>query len=319
MPDEACPQWKVSLMSPVNQSRPPTVHRRGSPAVLAWCSVFLVVVIVAVLVVIKLTSDNGPTISAHQAIRPAPSAVVRALSTVPSSVFNTVGVGIPSQFAGDAPIVVDGQPALTLNGKAPSMMYFGAEYCPFCAAERWGVAVALARFGTWSGLDTTASGLMDGDFSTLSFRDAKLASPYINFVPIESCTNVVDANATGCNGYAPLQRPSKSEQAVLNKYAGPTFVPADTEGISFPYIDVDNKVLISGATYEPAVLTGLSQAQIAAQLTDPSSVVTQSIVGTANYISASVCAGTGGAPSDVCDSAGVLKAKAALRIGPANG
>jgi hypothetical protein len=285
----------------------------------AWCSVFLVVVVVVVMVAIKLTSSSGPTAGSHQAIRPASSALVRELSTVPTSVFDTVGVGIPSQFAGDAPIVVSGQPELTLNGRTPSMMYLGAEYCPFCAAERWSMAVALSRFGTWSGLDTTASGLMDGDFSTLSFRDAKLTSRYINFVPIETCTNVVDPSATGCNGYKPLRRPSQSEQAVLNKYAGPAFVPANTQGIDFPYIDVDNKVLYSGATYEPTVLTGLSQAQIASELTDPTNMVTQSIIGASNYIAASICASTRGAPGDVCESSGVQKAEAALRIGSDNG
>ncbi len=286
---------------------------------MAWCSVFLVVIVIAVLVVIKLTSNGGPTASSHQAVRPASSALVRELSTVPDSVFNTVGVGIPSQFAGDAPIVISGQPALTLQGRTPSMMYFGAEYCPFCAAQRWSMAVALARFGTWSGLDTTASGLTDGDFSTLSFRDAKLASPYINFVPIETCTNVVDPNATGCSGYKPLKRPTKSEQDVLEKYAGPAFVPGNTQGISFPYINVDNKVLYSGSTYEPTVLTGLSQAQIAAGLTDPTNLVTRSIVGTANYIAASICASTRGVPADVCDSSGVHEADAALKIGSVSG
>ena len=306
-------------MSPVKPSHPSTSRRRMSPTLVAWCSVLLVIVVITVLVVVKLTSTGGPTAGSHQAVRPASSTLVHELSTVPASVFDTVGVGIPSRFSGSAPIVISGQPALTLNGRAPTMMYFGAEYCPFCAAERWGMAVALARFGTWSGLDTTASGLQDGDFSTLSFRDAKLTSRYINFVPIETCTNVIDPDATGCNGYKPLQQPSRSEQAALDKYAGPAFVPGDTQGISFPYIDVDNKVLFSGSTYQPTVLTGLSQAQIASGFTDPNNTVTQSIVGTSNYIAASICAATKGAPADVCDSPGVQKARTALRIGPSHG
>jgi hypothetical protein len=290
-----------------------------SPTLVAWCSVLLVIVVITVLVVVKLTSTGGPTAGSHQAVRPASPTLTHELSTVPTSVFDTVGIGIPSQFSGGAPIVISDQPALTLNGRAPTVMYLGAEYCPFCAAERWGMVVALARFGTWSGLDTTASGLQDGDFSTLSFRDAKLTSRYVNFVPIEACTNIVDSNATGCSGYKPLERPSKSEQAVLDKYAGPAFVPGDTQGISFPYIDVDNKVLYSGSTYEPTVLTGLSQAQIAAGLTDPTNTVTRSIIGTANYIAASICASTKGAPADVCDSSGGQKADAALKIGSTNG
>ena len=41
--------------------------------------------------------------------------------------------------------------ALTSNGK-PEILYIGAEFCPYCAAERWAIAVALSRFGTLSPL-----------------------------------------------------------------------------------------------------------------------------------------------------------------------
>ena len=46
--------------------------------------------------------------------------------------------------------------ALTFDGK-PGIFYYGAEYCPYCAAERWPVVVALSRFGTWSNLQQTIS------------------------------------------------------------------------------------------------------------------------------------------------------------------
>jgi thiol-disulfide isomerase/thioredoxin len=290
-----------------------------SPALVAWCSVFLVVIVIAVLVVIKLTSSGGPTASSHQAIRPASSSLVRELSTVPASVFNAIGAGIPSSFAGTAPIVISGQPPLTLDGKTPSMLYYGAEYCPFCAAERWSIAVALARFGTWTGLQTTASGLMDGDYSTLTFSKAQLKSPYVHFISIEACTNIVDPNVGGCDGYTHLQDPTQQEQEVLNKYASSEFVPGNTQGINFPYIDVDNKVLYSGSTYQPAVLTGLTQAEIAGSLTDPTNPFTRSIIGTANYLTASVCAGTGGSPAAVCSSAGVKAATSALQTSTPSG
>ena len=37
--------------------------------------------------------------------------------------------------------------ALTEAG-LPEMLYMGAEYCPFCAAERWAMVMALSKFGT---------------------------------------------------------------------------------------------------------------------------------------------------------------------------
>jgi hypothetical protein len=300
---------------PGSRPAPTPPKRTVSGAMMAWGAVGLVVVIIVVLVVVKATSGNGPTSSSHQAVRPASASLVNTVTTVPASVFDTVGADIPAEFAGVKPIVITGQPPLTLNGKAPSMMYYGAEYCPFCAAERWSMVLSLSRFGTWHGLDTTASGLQDGDYSTFTFRDATYDSKYINFVPIEACTNVVDSTATGCNGYKPLQTPTKAEAAVLAKYASSQFVPGNTQGISFPYINVDNKVLFSGSTYEPGGLTGQTQAEIASALKDPTNPVTQAIVATSNYLSAAICSATDQQPGSVCQSSGVTAAAKALKLG----
>jgi len=274
--------------------------------------VFLVVVVIATLVLVRVVAGNGPGQSSHQMVRPASSQLVHELSSVPESVFDTDGVGIPSAFVGTQPIVVSGQPPLHLSGSSPSILYYGAEYCPYCAAERWAIVVALARFGTWSGLQTTASGLLDSDYSTLTFSKARYSSPYVHFASIEACTNTPDPKATGCSGYGHLQDPTTEERAVLAKYASSAFVPGDRQGISFPYVDIDNKVLLSGSTYQPTVLTNLTQAQIAGSLSDATNPLTQAIVGTANYITAGICAATGGRPSNVCTSRGVEAAASAL-------
>src|SRR5438270_1263439 len=34
------------------------------------------------------------------------------------------------------------------QGRKPVFLFVGAQYCPFCAAERWAVVKALSRFGT---------------------------------------------------------------------------------------------------------------------------------------------------------------------------
>ncbi len=39
----------------------------------------------------------------------------------------------------------------------------GAEYCPFCAAQRWAMVNAFSRFGTFTGLTTTHSSSTDTD------------------------------------------------------------------------------------------------------------------------------------------------------------
>ena len=47
-------------------------------------------------------------------------------------------------------------PPLTASGPA-QILFVGAEYCPFCAAERWPLVVALARFGRFPVLHDAAS------------------------------------------------------------------------------------------------------------------------------------------------------------------
>src|SRR6202012_1289098 len=79
-------------------------------------------------------------------------AVVSKATTVSLSAFDAVGVGSTSAF----PVSAAGASPLTVNG-FPRIFYAGAEYCPFCAAERWAVVLALSRFGTWTGLGETRS------------------------------------------------------------------------------------------------------------------------------------------------------------------
>ena len=175
--------------------------------------------------------------------------------------------------------------------------------------------LALSRFGSWHGLGTAASGLQDGDYSTFTFRKATYDSSFIGFEPIEACTNVWDPRTSGCNGYKPLQTPTRDEQAVLAEYAGSRFVPGNTQGIHFPYINVDNRVLFSGATYQPGGLAGQSQSDIASSLTDTSNPVTRAIVASSNYISAAICSATNQQPASVCSSKGVQAAAKAMKLG----
>ena len=95
--------------------------------------------------------SNGPTGSAL-------TPVVDKVTSVPASTLNAVGdgggavTGKPTSISGTA---------LTANGK-PEMLYIGAEYCPYCAAERWAMIVALSRFGTFKGLATVHSAVSNG-------------------------------------------------------------------------------------------------------------------------------------------------------------
>jgi hypothetical protein len=76
---------------------------------------------------------------------------------------------------------------------------------------------------------------------------------------------------------------------------------------TFPFLDFANKVVIAGASYDPGQLQGLTRAQIAGDLSNPSSPVTKSIVATANYMTAAICSTDGEKPANVCSGAGVTE------------
>ena len=56
------------------------------------------------------------------------------------------------------------------------------------------------------------------------------------------------------------------------------------------------------------MLTGLTQDEVAAALTSPTSPLAQALIGSANEISAAICDTDGQAPASVCDSKGVVAA-----------
>ena len=176
---------------------------------------------------------------------------------------------------------------LTYGGK-PEILYIGAEYCPFCAAERWAMVIALSRFGTFSNLHYMTSSASDTYASTptFTFYNSSYSSPYISFVSVETETNV------GSGGYyAPLQNMSAEQASIIEGY--------DKSG-SIPFIDFANKTVITGATYNPQTLAGYNWTYIASQLNNPNDTISQSVVGSANLITAEVCMADGNQPQSVC-------------------
>jgi hypothetical protein len=172
------------------------------------------------------------------------------------------------------------------NGK-PKIFFYGAEFCPLCAAERWSVTVALSRFGTFTQLPLTVSADPSlestlPDIPTFTFVNAKYSSDYIDFESLEAQDRVRQ----------PLQNPSPEQQKLLTQY----------NVTGFPFIDIADKYAASTAVFDPTPLQGLSQRQIADMLSDPTQDVTQKIVGGANYFTAAICVATNNQPDNVCNS-----------------
>ncbi len=278
----------------------------------------LVVVVVAALGIIKVTSDGPAKTPSSSTFQPINPGVLTELTTIPASVFNTVGITSP--IAGvDPPQAVVKQPPLTATNSAgatvPEVLYMGAEYCPYCAAQRWTTIIALSRFGTWSGLGNMSSYSNDvyPNTPTFTFVKAKYKSQYLAFKSVEEYTNYLDKAGTY---YAKLQKPTSAELALIAKYDQPKYIKGLTaaEAESIPFIDYGNQFLVAGASYSPSTLTGSTRDEIAGALSNASSPITDAIITSANYQTAALCKLTNNQPGDVCMSSGVRTAAKAMGI-----
>lgn len=250
----------------------------------------VVVALFAVLIIVKLAGGGAkhataaPTLNNTQLT----AQVVKEATGVPASVLTSVGAGgvpVPTK-------AITGATALTDNGK-PEILYMGAEYCPYCAAERWGLVVALSRFGTFNGLALTASDPNDvyPSTNTFTFLKATYTSQYISFDSVE----LQDGN------HNPLQAPTTAQQQLLNTYDAPPYVDSSSAG-AIPFVDLGNQFMISGASYSPQVLAGQTWSTIASALNNASSPVAQGIEGTANQLTAAICKLTNNQPASVCST-----------------
>jgi thiol-disulfide isomerase/thioredoxin len=261
-------------------------------------SIVAVAAVVIALAVVKAGSGSGTASAASEGPTGAAlHSLVTDVTSVPASVLDTVGGG---DLAADGMTKVNGTP-LTADGK-PELLYIGAYFCPYCAAERWAMIIALSRFGTFSGLSTIHSSTTDAypDTPTFTFYGSSYTSKYLSFVPVEETTNYRQGNSASTSvPYVTLQTPTAAEQSLLNTY------DPGSDGSPIPFIDIGNKYveIANLAPYGPQDLTGMTWSQIAAALRDPSSAVARGIDASANYLTAGICEMTGNQPASACTSA----------------
>ncbi len=206
----------------------------------------------------------------------APSVVVREATTVPLSVISRVSM---RQAAAPLQEVAKPGPPLTVDGK-PTIVFVSEESCPFCAAERWPLVVALSHFGTWSNLGSTRSSATDvfPDTATFSFRTARYHSTEITLRTTELADNLGQ----------PLQSETPLDASLIATYDVPPFVNSADQSGAVPFLDIANHYILAGAQYNPQVLAGLSAPQIASELRNPSSPVAQAIDGSAKVVVAAI-------------------------------
>jgi hypothetical protein len=237
------------------------------------------------LLVRHLNPPAPPPIDANSA-----PAVVAEITAITPSELDKVGLG----SATNSFKKVSGA-GLTAGGK-PVVLYIGAEFCPYCAFERWALIIALSRFGKWSGVQETRSSSKDvyPNTPTFTFRAATFTSSYVVFQAVETA----DRNK------AALQSPSTAQKALYARY--------DAAG-TIPFVDFGNRYTVTGATYaNVGILDGMSWKAIADALMQPASAQAKAVLGSANLVTAAVCQLTAQKPAAVCSLASIKAIEARL-------
>jgi hypothetical protein len=267
-------------------------REQRSRLMIAGGAILAVVVIVAGIFIAHQVTSNNSNVAGGASNGPTGAAltsVTKDLTSVPASTLDQVGAGGSSLAKAILPI---SGAALTSAGK-PQIFYDGAEYCPFCAAARWGMVVALSRFGTFSGLKTIHSSTTDNpaNIPTWSFHGATYTSKYITFTPVEETSNIPD----GKGYYTLLDTPTSAQQALVKQY--------DAKG-SIPFIDFGNKYVQVGdlPMLGPSNLTG-SWSKIASDLKNPSTANAKAVLAAANFTTAAICKLTSNQPASACTPA----------------
>jgi hypothetical protein len=280
---------QAAIRSVALSRRPPW----QSPTVITSVSVGIVAVVLIIIVLINQVGGSNVGTSV-----PISAKVASILLHPNPSVISTVGSGSqPGEM-----VKLPGNTVLKDSSGKPMLVYVGAEYCPFCAAERWSMIYALSQFGTFTGLTQIESSSTDVYANTNSFTFHKVTytSPYIDFVPAE----VLDRNQN------PLDTPSAQVTAIFKKYSTPPYT--STTG-GFPFLDIAGLYTLYNTSYSPQILANLTWQQIATKLKNPADPVTQAIVGNANILTAAMCIATGDVPASVCSTSTIQAIEPSLK------
>jgi hypothetical protein len=169
-------------------------------------------------------------------------------------------------------------------GSKPELLFIGAQYSPYSAAERWAVVKALGQFGTFSGLRTGESQSGQSGFQLLPTFDllhARYRSAYVAF----------DHKDLEDRGGSPLQKLSREEAKLFDLYDPSRTIPLVLAG----------GYAMAGSGYSPGDIQGRSfdTIQKALQRGAPDGYV-QEINAETNAITALLCRADGAVPRAAC-------------------
>jgi len=204
----------------------------------------------------------------NQPVTPNDIATLRQISSTP------YGPTSPSMLSSVK--TVNGVP-FTAGGK-PIVVYIGADYCMYCAAQRWSIVLTLMRFGNFSGLEYMSSSPAEGDLPTFTFSSAHYTSKYVVFQGFEQ----QDRNSQ------PLQTVPTNYTTLFSKY-----------GSAYPFLNFGDTYVISGALWSPALLAGSNYTSVYSAVKANSTLGSEIKAG-ANVLTALICKLTDDKPAAVC-------------------
>lgn len=248
----------------------------------------------------KVAAPPNLTSYVNQAV---PASLVTTLKSASEDALTFTGTGTP--------ILADSAKLSSASGPVkglPTIYYQGADFCPYCATNRWPILLTLLRFGSVSGLRYMLSSPTDvyANTSTFTFASLRFTSPYVAFNEAETENRFDNVK---------LQTPDAANEAAWNRYNTTKYMGTGAGYI--PFLDVANRYGWVGAPFVP---TGLGSARWA---TVAKSLVTAAKTGTgaatfvnilhmANVYTAAVCASDGARPAAVCTAPGVVAARGDL-------
>ena len=184
-----------------------------------------------------------------------------------SSILVTTGPAANLRAATGSPYVAGGKPVV---------VYIGADFCPYCAMERWSLIIAFSRFGNFSNLHymTSASG-SEGDYATFTFTGSSYSSKYVVFQTIEQEDRDRNVIATIPSNYS-----AEFQDA-------------------YPFVNFGNKYILGTLIPDLSGLTSKNWTQVFNDISSSDSTGTLIKEG-ANAVTALICRLTSNQPTSVC-------------------
>jgi thiol-disulfide isomerase/thioredoxin len=256
----------------------------------------LAAVLLPVLLSLTLTAGTASASTpGGPGIFPLAPGSVALVENIPAATLLHAATAQPRVAQAPTPLP-PGTSALTSNGK-PEILYVGANYCPFCAAERWVIVMALSKFGTFRGLEGTSSSASDINASTptFTFYGSSYKSRYLSFVAVETKGNIAGSSGQ----YPTLQTLAAGQLALIRKWDAPPYVPSEYAG-AVPFLYMAGRYIVIGSQFDASPIAGWTFTAAASYVTSGSNPTSKGVEAAAGQLTASLCVLTHNRPASVC-------------------